>query len=73
VLRANRADRANATYRYHLGMIEFALGNRDAARRNLARALKLNPYFSVLQGPVARRALAAAASNGQAPGASARR
>jgi tetratricopeptide (TPR) repeat protein len=58
--RANRVGRRNATYRYHLGMIELALGHRAAARLNLEQALRINPYFSVLQAPVGRRALVAA-------------
>jgi tetratricopeptide (TPR) repeat protein len=49
----------NAAFRYHLGMIELALGDRAAARRNLAEALRLNPHFSWLQAPRARTALAA--------------
>ncbi|HST84791.1 MAG TPA: hypothetical protein VLL08_23840 [Kineosporiaceae bacterium] len=57
--RANRVGRRNATYRYHLGMIELALGHRAAARLDLERALQINPYFSVLQATVARRALIA--------------
>jgi len=40
-------------------MIEAALGDRAAARRDLAEALRLNPHFSWLQAPRARAALAA--------------
>lgn len=47
----------NATYAYHLGVIERALGNRDAARQHLARALDINPYFSPLDAPLAAQAL----------------
>jgi hypothetical protein len=36
-------------------MIERCLGNRAAARRWLGRALALNPHFSVLWAPEARR------------------
>jgi tetratricopeptide (TPR) repeat protein len=57
--RANRFGGQNAGFRYHLGMIELALDRRADARRDLSAALQLNPYFSVLQAPLARRALAA--------------
>ena len=59
--RANRFGGRNAGFRYHLGMIELALDHRAEARRQLGTALKINPYFSVLQAPIARRALAATA------------
>jgi tetratricopeptide (TPR) repeat protein len=42
---------------FHRGMIELCLGNAAAGRRFLARALEINPYFSVLYVPVAREAL----------------
>lgn len=44
-------------------MIELALGRRADAHRDLSRALKINPYFSALQAPMARRALAASKSH----------
>lgn len=50
----------SALYAYHLGMIELALGDRAAARRDLARALDLNPHFSPVDAPAAARALASA-------------
>jgi tetratricopeptide (TPR) repeat protein len=56
-LRANQLDWRNAGFRFHLGMIELSLGRRAEAHRHLSTALKINPYFSVLQAPVARRAL----------------
>jgi tetratricopeptide (TPR) repeat protein len=34
---------ANATYRYHLGMAYVGLGQHDNARRELTRALQLDP------------------------------
>ena len=52
----------NASYAYHLGAIEAALGQRDAARADLNRALRTNPYFSPLEVPVARRLLTEAGS-----------
>jgi len=54
----SRGSRA-AEYAYHLGMIYLALGDRAAARTELARALAVNPHFSPLDAPTARRALAA--------------
>jgi len=48
----------NAVFLFHRGMIERSLGQRDEARRDLSDALSINPYFSVLQAPVARAALA---------------
>ncbi|NDU71922.1 hypothetical protein GWI34_04690 [Actinomadura sp. DSM 109109] len=46
-----------ASFRFHLGVIEKALGERGAARRDLAGALRLNPDFSPLWAPRARAAL----------------
>jgi tetratricopeptide (TPR) repeat protein len=54
---AQRLGTHSAPLRYHLGMISRALGDRAGARRDLTAALALNPHFSVLQAPVARRAL----------------
>jgi tetratricopeptide (TPR) repeat protein len=48
----------NPLFLYHRGMIERALGLRDAARRSLTGALHLNPRFSPLLAPRARAALA---------------
>jgi tetratricopeptide (TPR) repeat protein len=44
---------------YHAGMIEFGLGRRDLARRELSRALALNPHFQPIQDALAAHALAA--------------
>ncbi len=55
---AVRLGTRSALLRYHLGAIEAALGQRDAARRDLGTALALNPYFSVRHAPAARAALA---------------
>jgi tetratricopeptide (TPR) repeat protein len=43
---------------FHRGEIEQCLGHRAAARAWFSRALELNPRFSLLWTPVARRALA---------------
>ncbi|MGI5249463.1 tetratricopeptide repeat protein [Actinacidiphila glaucinigra] len=48
----------NAAFLYHRGVIEAALGKREAARTSLAAALRLNPGFSPTAAPAARRALA---------------
>ena len=42
---------------YHAGMIAHALGEQDAARKHLQRALSLNSNFDLKQAPVARQAL----------------
>ncbi|MFD7713502.1 hypothetical protein [Streptomyces sp. NPDC059786] len=49
----------SAQYAYHRGEIERALGLDGPARRHLAEALRVNPYFSPLHVPRARKALAA--------------
>ncbi|WP_396447172.1 hypothetical protein [Actinomadura sp.] len=46
-----------ARFRFHLGVIEKALGMRAAARRDLAGALRRNPRFSPLWAPRAKAAL----------------
>jgi tetratricopeptide (TPR) repeat protein len=47
-----------AGYAYHLGMIQLALGQREAARTELTQALRTNPAFSPVDAPAARKALA---------------
>jgi tetratricopeptide (TPR) repeat protein len=47
----------NASFWFHRGMIERALGHRAAARDALARALSINPSFSIRWAPVARQLL----------------
>ncbi|POG46148.1 hypothetical protein BV881_17745 [Streptomyces sp. ZL-24] len=49
----------NASYAYHLGVIERQLGEHGAARRHLEEALRTNPAFSPLDAPKAREALEA--------------
>jgi tetratricopeptide (TPR) repeat protein len=56
--RAESLGARNARYAYHLGMIQLALGDRASARRDLARALDINPYFSSIDAPAAARTLA---------------
>ena len=57
--RAVRLGTRSAVFRFHLGMIEAALGQRDAARRDLTEALAINPHFSPTQSVAARETLAA--------------
>jgi tetratricopeptide (TPR) repeat protein len=47
----------NALFWYHRGVIEKSLGQRKAAIASLTQALKINPYFSPLQAPLAKKAL----------------
>ncbi|WP_250286293.1 tetratricopeptide repeat protein [Streptomyces atroolivaceus] len=47
----------NASYAYHLGMIESALGQDGPARGHLEEALRTDPGFSPLAAPLARDAL----------------
>jgi tetratricopeptide (TPR) repeat protein len=47
----------NATYAYHRGLINAALGRTAEARADLELALSTNPYFSPLEAPAARAAL----------------
>lgn len=54
---ARRLGTRSAQFDYHRGMIELALGDREAARGSLTSALDLNPHFSVLHAPLARAAL----------------
>jgi tetratricopeptide (TPR) repeat protein len=42
---------------FHAGMIDARLGNRAAAREELAHALQLNPYFSLLWSDAVRETL----------------
>jgi tetratricopeptide (TPR) repeat protein len=48
----------SAGYAFHQAMIELSLGRSVDARRNFAQALGINPYFSPIDAPVARQALA---------------
>ena len=55
--RALRLGTLDALKFFHRGMIEQCLGDRAAAASWFRRSLALNPRFSVLWAPVARRAL----------------
>jgi tetratricopeptide (TPR) repeat protein len=55
---SHRVGYRSALFQFHQGMIELALGLRDAARRDLRSALSINPHFSILYARVAERTLA---------------
>ncbi len=48
----------NALFHFHKGMIEFALGDLNAARTELNTAMQINPTFSPLDAPIATATLA---------------
>jgi hypothetical protein len=52
---ALRLGTRDALKMFHRGMIERCLGHRAEARTWFTRALRLNPQFSLLWAPVARR------------------
>lgn len=56
---ATRLGTKDARVLYHLGIAQLGAGDRAAARRTLHKALALEPTFSPLYAPAARRALAA--------------
>jgi tetratricopeptide (TPR) repeat protein len=56
---AHRLGTRDALMFFHTGMIEASLGMSAQARSDLGTALAINPYFSVLQAPVARATLEA--------------
>ena len=56
--RSLRLGQRDATFFFHRGMIERCLGNAASAKSWFTRALDLNPHFSILWAPVARRAVA---------------
>ena len=49
-------DKKNATFQYQLGMVEWKLGNREEARRDLLNAVTLDPKSP--EAALARAALA---------------
>lgn len=56
--KAQKLGMRNALFAYHRGVIELALGMKAQARVSLTSALRTNPYFSPLQAPRAKSALA---------------
>ncbi|MFF8829829.1 tetratricopeptide repeat protein [Streptomyces sp. NPDC015131] len=57
--RATEQGLRSALFAYHRGQIERELGEYGPARRHIEEALRINPYFSPLLAPRARRALTA--------------
>ncbi|MEU5715569.1 tetratricopeptide repeat protein [Streptomyces sp. NPDC020403] len=55
--RAVETGERNASYAYHLGVIESSLGQDGPARGHLEEALRTNPEFSPLAAPLAQEAL----------------
>jgi tetratricopeptide (TPR) repeat protein len=56
--RALRLGTRNALFFFHRGMIERALDRTGPARRDLRRAMAINPHFSILWSNTAARVLA---------------
>lgn len=54
---AQRLGTRSASFAYHRGMIEMAVGDLQAARSSLSSALEINPHFSPLHAPRAQAAL----------------
>lgn len=54
---AERLSNTNASFAYHRGMIEQALGMDAAARKSLQRALRTNPHFSLTGAAQAHQTL----------------
>jgi tetratricopeptide (TPR) repeat protein len=55
---ALRLSTPEAMFHYHAGVIALALGDTTSARAELAKALDMNPHFSLLQAAKARQLLA---------------
>jgi tetratricopeptide (TPR) repeat protein len=53
--RALRLGTRDAVKFFHRGMVERCLGDRTAAKTWFRRALSVNPHFSLLWAPVAKR------------------
>jgi tetratricopeptide (TPR) repeat protein len=56
-MHARRLGTRDALLFFHRGVIERCLGHRSTADSFLRRALALNPHFSIVWSPVARRLL----------------
>ncbi|WP_308369293.1 MULTISPECIES: tetratricopeptide repeat protein [unclassified Streptomyces] len=56
--RATDLGLRSAEFSFHRAMIERGLGDEPAARRHLQEALRTNPRFSPVRGPLAKNALA---------------
>jgi tetratricopeptide (TPR) repeat protein len=56
---AMRLKTDDAQFLYHAGMIEKELGNQKTAKDLILKAVKLNPFFDILQSDKAKTALGA--------------
>ena len=56
--KAMELETPNARFHFHAGMIQLALGDDAAARRELETALEINPFFDPLDARVAEATLA---------------
>jgi tetratricopeptide (TPR) repeat protein len=59
MVQAMRFETQDARLMFHAGMIAQGLGDADAAKEYLRRALEINPYFSLRDAETARATLAA--------------
>lgn len=57
IARALKATTPDASVLYHAGMISARLGARPVAQKYLSQALNRNPYFSLLDAPLAASTL----------------
>jgi tetratricopeptide (TPR) repeat protein len=55
--RALRLGTRDALKIFHRGLIDICVGHRGTGRSFIRHALAINPYFSLIYGPVAREAL----------------
>ena len=67
IKRALAQNTPDAEIHYHAGMIAAAAGDIEAATRQLQKAITMNPEFSLLQAPAARRALEEIGARATAP------
>lgn len=63
---ALRLGTRDALLHYHAGMIAYALGDQEAARKHLHAALAINPAFSARYAPRAKALLASFPASGPA-------
>ena len=61
--KAMQVNSNNAEILFHAGMIAAALGDVETAKKRLTKALEVNPHFSILSAPTARRTLAQLVAN----------
>ena len=57
-VKARALNTPEPVFHFHAGMIAGALGDKEASRAELAKALELNPHFEFSQAAIARARLA---------------